>query len=142
VADGDVSRRERLELSDGIPLVTDQGYYGGDTPLDHHAGPRLTLSLVQLARDVVPESAWTPAQLYRWARYAPPRTAAGALPALRRLLGSGDPLTRFTAVRAVAELGPRAAPAEDDLRRLLEDPSTDVRRAAEDALGRLHCVGR
>jgi hypothetical protein len=137
VADGDVSRRERLELSDGIPLVTGQGYYGGDTPLDHHEGPRLTLSLVQLARDVVPESAWTPAQLYRWARYAPPRTAAGALPALRRLLGSGDPLTRITAAKALAELGPLAGPAQEDLQRLLEDPTSEVRQAAAEALGRL-----
>ena len=133
----DVERRERLELSDPIPLVTGQGYYAGDTPLDHSSAPRLSLTLLRLRRDVVPASAWPPEQIFRWARYAPEKTAAGALPALRRLLSDDAVLTRTTAAQVLAELGPRAAPAADDLRNALRDAQASVRSEAARALGRI-----
>jgi hypothetical protein len=56
---------ERVEITDGIPLATVGGYYGGNVPLEHHRGPRVSLRLYRVTADFTP------------ARSAKPQAASG-----------------------------------------------------------------
>ena len=131
------ARRERLVLDDPINLFTGQGYYGGNIPLQHATTPRLDISVYRIRRDFLAQSGWSARALYRWARLAPDRTATGALPALRRELNSRDPASRQWAAAGLAELGPRAAAAGDDLIRALADSYPGTRYWAAVGLGRI-----
>lgn len=137
VTGADIDRRERLELNDGIPLVTGHGYYASDTPLRHHRGARLGLTLLRLRRELIPPTAWPPEQLLRWAQVAGGETGAAAAPALRRLLVEGPAGTRAIAAEGLHALGPYAAPASADLRVALRDSDEAVRRWAALSLGRI-----
>lgn len=63
--------------------------------------------------------------------------AVEALPELRQTLGDGGKYDRILAAKALARLGPDAAPAMADLSALLEDPDLDLRRFAVVALGQI-----
>jgi hypothetical protein len=124
-----------VEIPTRIPLATGYGYYGGDRPLSHRPGLRLETRVYRVSRAVVPESDWTAKELADWAIRSGGRTAAAAVPALTRTLGSEDPGERRLAAFALAGLGPRAAPAAPRLAKALEDLDVEVRYWAAVALG-------
>ena len=59
------------------------------------------------------------------------------LPALADLLQDGDSAVRYWAAVALEALDPEAAPAAGDLKKVLDDPSPDVRITAARVLCRL-----
>ena len=76
----------------------------------------------------------------RWASAAILRELGGRLalePALRRLLGSPNPLQRKMALYALRDLNVRVADLDAELRRALDDPDAAVRLAAMSALASL-----
>jgi hypothetical protein len=56
---------ERVAVSDAIPLRTVWCYYGGNLPLEHHRGPRVSLRLYRVTAD------------FTAARRAKPQAASG-----------------------------------------------------------------
>ncbi|HET6884208.1 MAG TPA: HEAT repeat domain-containing protein [Pirellulales bacterium] len=65
------------------------------------------------------------------------RIGEAAVPALIDILHDDDPSIRAQAARALARMGPKAAPAVSELIVVLNDPDSEVRRGAARALGQI-----
>jgi len=65
------------------------------------------------------------------------RDSAKVVPVLIEHLKEGEPWNRRDAARALAEMGHSARSAVPALRQALNDPDEDVRKLAEEALGKV-----
>jgi hypothetical protein len=51
----ELMREAEIPIGDRIPLRTVMAYYSGDVPLEHHDGPRITVTVSRVRGDVIPQ---------------------------------------------------------------------------------------